>query len=150
MAKEIERKFLVKDKSFISAAFDVIDIAQGYLSVDPDRVVRVRIAGEKAFLTVKTRNNGPVRHEWEYEIPIKDAGEMLQSATHTIAKTRYFVKGSDGHVWEVDCFKGGNEGLIVAEIELADTEIAFEIPDFVGEEVTGDARYYNSNLAAQV
>ena len=151
MAKEIERKFMVKDGSYMTEAENSVEIAQGYLSIHPDRTVRVRIAGERGFMTVKTRNVGAVRGEWEFEIPIEDAREILsQAAVGVLSKTRYYVPSSDGFTWEIDKFHGSLEGLAIAEIELPDEQTPFALPPFAGKEVTGDPRYYNSNLATQV
>lgn len=146
MAKEIERKFLVTDMSFKQMAKSNVAIEQGYLSLDPDATVRVRIKGESAFLTVKSRNQGAVRDEWEYPVPVADAREMMRCCKGgCVSKVRYIVPFA-GRVWEVDVFRGHNAGLIIAELELpaADTEV--KLPSFVGEEVTGDVRYYNSSL----
>jgi adenylate cyclase len=147
MAKEIERKFLVKDLSFINLATRKVNIVQGYLSRRVESTVRVRIFGDSGKLTVKGANCGMVRSEWEYDIPEADAREMLSQCAegNVIEKTRYIVPFA-GFVWEVDEFHGGREGLIVAEIELPDAETQFPLPVFIGEEVTGDAAYYNSNL----
>lgn len=150
MAKEIERKFLVTDNSFKDLAINTIEISQGYLSVDADRTVRVRIYGDSAFLTVKTRNVGAIRNEWEYEIPLVDAQHMLDAAAiNRLSKTRFIVPANDGLFWEVDCFHGNLEGLVVAEIELPRENTFFVKPSFIGREVTGDPFYYNSNLATQ-
>ena len=150
MAKEIERKFLVVNDSFLSAEIKRVDIVQGYLSTDPDRTVRIRCAAEKAFLTVKTRNSGAVRNEWEFEIPADRAREMLETVKcPVICKTRFYVRAVDGHIWEIDCFHGRLEGLKLAEIELEAEDESFEIPEFAGDEVTSDPRYYNSNLVDQ-
>ena len=151
MAKEIERKFLVVDNSYRESAESVIEIIQGYLSADPDRTVRIRLYGDKAFLTVKTRNDGALRHEWEYEIPAEDAREMLEkAAVNVLSKRRYLVPASEkGLVWEVDEFGGALSGLVIAEVELPELDTPVNLPVFVGDEITGDPRYYNSNLAAQ-
>lgn len=151
MANEIERKFLVLNESFKELAFAKEEISQGYLSDIPERIVRVRILGSKGYITVKTRNVGFLRSEWEYEIPADEAREMLEEAAiRVLSKTRYFFHATDGLVWEIDCFHGHLEGLIIAEVELDKEDSAFVIPSFVGVEVTGDPRYYNSNLAIQV
>lgn len=151
MAQEIERKFLVASNSFLEKSTEKIEIAQGYLSVEPDRTVRVRVAGEKGYLTVKTRNHGAVRSEWEYQIPADEAYNMIdEAAINVILKTRYFIPEASGLMWEVDCFHGSLEGLKIAEIELPEVDTLFEIPDFIGDEITGDPRYYNSNLKGQV
>lgn len=147
MGKEIERKFLVKDNSFIGMATDRKDIMQGYLSVNPDATVRVRVAGEKAFITVKGRNSGAVRDEWEYALPLSDAREMLQRCcSGCIFKTRHIVPYG-AREWEVDVFAGRLSGLVVAEVELDSADAAVVLPPFVGREVTGDVRYYNSVLS---
>jgi len=147
MAQEIERKFLVKGdfKPFVSKSSRVI---QGYLSSVPERAVRVRVKGEKGFLTIKGIGNqeGTKRYEWEKEIPVNEAQELLQICEPgVIDKTRYLVKQGI-HTFEVDEFYGENQGLIVAEIELREDNEAFEKPDWLGQEVTGDVRYYNVML----
>ena len=110
--------------------------------------MRVRLKGEKAFLTVKTRNQGCVRNEWEYEIPAADARQMLENCRGCIiSKTRYYIPADDGLQWEVDEFHGTRQGLTVAEIELPSEDTAFAIPSFIGDEVTGDPAYYNSSLS---
>ncbi len=148
MAKEIERKFLVKDKSYRQLADNAYEIQQAYITTEPTRTVRVRIKESKAFLTVKTRNEGCVRNEWEFEIDIQSAREMISLCCgNHIHKTRYCVESSDGYIWEVDEFHGSQEGLVVAEIELPTANSNFILPSFIGEEVTGDPRYYNSSLA---
>lgn len=150
MAKEIERKFLVTNESFKNSFLRVEEIRQGYLSIVPERTVRIRTLGNKGYITVKTRNIGMIRSEWEYEIPFIEACEILdEAAFKVISKTRYFVKSSDSKIWEVDCFHGAHEGLVIAEIELESEDTSFELPDFVGKEITGDSRYYNSNLSTQ-
>jgi len=147
MAQEIERKFLVKG-SFKEAAFDAIRITQGYLSTSPGRSVRVRIRGSQGFLTIKgpSRDGGLSRFEWEKEIGADEARELMALCEPgLIDKTRWLVKVGS-HTFEVDEFHGDNEGLIVAEVELGAPDEAFEKPDWLGEEVTGDRRYYNSAL----
>lgn len=148
MAKEIERKFLVKDQSFISMAGKVDRIEQGYVSLRPGGTVRVRIKNDRAYLTVKGLNKGAVRDEWEYEIPLKDAREMVDRVTEgiVIKKLRYNVD-YQGRKWEVDVFEGVHQGLILAEVELESADALLDIPPFIGEEVTGDVRYYNSVLS---
>ena len=150
MAKEIERKFLVCGTEYRTQAEARYEIMQGYLSADPDATVRVRIAGDNAFITVKSRNSGAVRNEWEYPVPAADAREMLRVCNRgrLIEKTRYIVSAGNGLRWEVDEFHGALDGLVVAEIELPSEDTVFGLPAFVGEEVTGDAHYYNSSLAA--
>ncbi len=146
MALEIERKYLVKDSSFVALATSTTSIRQGYLSRDADATVRVRTKGEKAFLTVKTRNRGCVRSEFEYEVPVADAEAMMAACKGlVIDKTRYVVP-SDGYNWEIDVFHGALEGVVVAEIELPSEDAEFSVPPFIGEEVTGKSEYYNSNI----
>jgi len=149
MAKEIERKFLVADDSFMAMAEGCVHIVQGYLSRRPEATVRVRIKGDRAFLTVKTANCGAVRDEWEYDVPVCDAEAMLAAVAGegVIDKTRWFVRW-DEHLWEVDQFHGRLAPLVVAEVELSDEKEPVTLPPFVGREVTGDVRYYNSNLVA--
>ena len=147
MAKEIERKFLVAGDAYKSMASKSIRIIQGYLSTDKKAVVRVRRWGDDAYLTVKGENRGSVRDEWEYAIPAADADEMLGRLVSgtVVDKTRYIVEFG-GHVWEVDEFHSPVQGLVVAEIELSDENEQFMMPPFLGAEVTGDPRYYNSNI----
>ena len=144
MAKEIERKFLVKDSWQPQSAG--IKIAQGYLSTVPERTVRVRIKGNRGYLTIKGKNQGISRAEYEYEIPRQDAEEMLQLAEQPIlVKTRYLEQQGE-FTWEVDVFAGENQGLVVAEIELPAEDAEFSRPAWLGQEVSGDVRYYNANL----
>ena len=148
MAQEIERKFLVKDSSFKELAFSSSRIAQGYICSSRGRTVRVRIRDEKGYLTIKgpAGENGLSRYEWEKEIPLNEAQELMKLCEpDMIDKTRYLVQ-SGNHVFEVDEFYGENEGLVVAEVELSSENEPFEKPDFIGEEVTGIAKYYNSFL----
>ena len=148
MALEIERKFLVKDDSYKRMAFQLSRIAQGYICSMRGRTVRVRIRDDKGFLTIKgpASVKGLGRYEWEKEIPLDEAQELMKLCEPgMIDKTRYLVR-SGKHVFEVDEFYGENEGLTIAEVELASEDEAYEKPAFVGEEVTGDVRYYNSFL----
>ncbi|BBB32656.1 adenylate cyclase [Thermotomaculum hydrothermale] len=145
MGKEIERKFLVKGNF---PKENGIRIIQGYLSSVPERTVRVRIKGDKGYLTVKGIGNesGASRFEWEIEIPVEDAKQLLNICEPgVIDKTRYRVKVGN-HLFEIDEFYGDNEGLVIAEVELSDENEEFEKPEWLGEEVTGDVRYYNSML----
>ena len=147
MNYEIERKFLVAG-DYKSHAFNHYRIVQGYLSSVLERVVRIRIQGETAYLTIKTTVSDTefTRYEWEREIPVHDAEEMLKFCEKEIIdKTRYLVKVGS-HVFEVDEFYGNNQGLVVAEVELTSEDEVFEKPDWLGEEVTSDNRYYNSML----
>lgn len=147
MAQEIERKFLVKG-DFKSEVFKRTRITQGYLSSVPERTVRVRVKGDKGFITIKGIGNetGASRYEWEKEIPVEDVRELLKICEPgVIDKTRYLVKNGE-YTFEVDEFYGDNDGLTVAEIELPSEDAAFNKPAWLGEEVTGDVRYYNSML----
>ncbi len=147
MNYEIERKFLVKG-DFKAQAFANYRIVQGYLSTIPLRVVRIRIKGELAYITIKsTISSGQfTRYEWEKEIAVKDAEEMLKFCEEEIVeKTRYLVKVG-AHVFEIDEFYGSNKGLLLAEVELQSEDEVFEKPDWLGREVTHDIRYYNSML----
>ena len=146
---EIERKFLVKINDFKTLAFAQNRIAQGYLNSTPERTVRVRIKGEKGFLTIKGIGNesGMTRFEWEKEIPVEEALQLLKLCEGgKIDKIRYEIKVGS-HVFEVDEFFGENDGLIIAEIELSSETENFEKPDWLGEEVTNDERYYNAYLS---
>ena len=148
MAIEIERKFLVRDDSWRTGADSGVFYSQGYLSTDPQRCVRVRIAGQRAWLNIKSAVSTLRRLEYEYEIPPGDARELLHSACvqPAVEKTRYHV-AHQGHVWELDVFAGANTGLVVAELELADEQEPFARPAWLGQEVSDDPRYYNMNLA---
>ena len=119
---------------------------QGYLVTDPDKTIRVRVAGEQGFITIKGKNKGAARLEYEYEIPVAEAKELLDNfAVSELSKIRYKIP-FDGKLWEVDEFWGANAGLMVAEIELASEDEKFNLPDWIATEVTGDEKYYNSNL----
>ena len=147
MAQEIEKKFLVAGE-FKESAKKATRITQGYLSSVPERTVRVRVKGDKGYITVKGIGNdsGASRFEWEKEIPVEDVRDLLKICEPgVIDKTRYLVD-CDGHTFEVDEFYGDNEGLVVAEVELSDENEAFTRPSWLGEEVTGDKKYYNSML----
>jgi adenylate cyclase len=146
---EIERKFLVSSNAFKEEAFTQNRIKQGYLSAVPERTVRVRIKGEKGFLTIKGISNesGLSRFEWEKEIPVDEAEKLLLLCeAGVIDKTRFEIK-MGGHIFEVDEFYGENEGLVMAEIELESESETFEKPVWLGQEVTNDKRYYNSYLS---
>ena len=147
MGVEIERKFLLANDHWRDEKAKGILYRQGYLCTEKERTVRVRVAGEKAYLTIKGMSHGAQRMEFEYEIPIHDANEMMHSMCMKplIEKHRYKIQHS-GLIWEIDEFSGDNEGLIVAEIELKHENERFEVQDWLGEEVTGDDRYYNSML----
>ena len=148
MATETERKFLVKGE-FRHLAVRQITITQSYLLKDPDKTIRLRIADDKAFLTIKTplAQNTIARNEWEFPIPLQDASEIMKiSLPGKIMKTRYIIP-SGIHNFEVDVFHDKNEGLVIAEIELTSEDEQFDIPEWFGEEVTGNPNYYNANLA---
>jgi adenylate cyclase len=150
MALEVERKFLVKGGGWRVLGTPVL-IRQGYLATGPERVVRVRMAGERAWLTIKGLNFGAARREYEYAIPLEDATEMLgvEGLCERPILEKWRTRIRCGEVWwEVDEFLGENAGLVVAEVELREPGQALDLPEWVGEEVTGDARYFNSNLPA--
>lgn len=147
MAQEIERKFLVTG-DFKSQAYAQSHIIQGYISSAHGRTVRVRIRDEKGYLTIKGASNasGTSRYEWEKELPLSEAKELMKLCEPgVIDKSRYLVL-SGVHIFEVDEFYGENVGLVVAEVELSSEDEVFVAPDFISKEVTGDARYYNSQL----
>lgn len=149
MGIEIERKFLVSSEGWRQPAAAQTRFSQGYLSRDPARTVRVRQAGERGFLTIKGATTGATRAEFEYEIPLSDAQALLALCEGPlIDKIRHLCPHA-GSVWEVDEFLGAHAGLVLAEIELQAEDQPFERPDWLGEEVTGDARYVNANLAAR-
>ncbi len=148
MVREIERKFLVKNKTFKVDSEKEIKITQGFLSTIPERTVRIRIKRNQGFITVKGVGNdsGVSRFEWEKEIDIQDARELLKICEPgIIEKTRFHVKSGE-HTFEIDEFHGDNNGLIVAEIELSFEDENFEKPEWLGKEVTGDVKYYNSMI----
>jgi adenylate cyclase len=147
MATETERKFLVKSE-FRQFAIKEIKIVQAYLSIDPDKTIRLRTADEKAFITIKNKpaEKSITRGEWEFPIPVNDANEMMAFCLPgRIFKSRYLIPFGK-HTWEVDVFHDKNEGLIIAEIELSSEEEMYEKPEWLGEEVTGIPEYYNANL----
>lgn len=148
MALEIERKFLVAGDGWRDAAHASRHMAQGYLNDQGRASVRVRIEGEQANLNIKAMQIGSSRAEYEYSIPLAEAREILDGLTLTppVEKTRYWVKHA-GHTWEIDEFAGANAPLVVAELELDDPTADFERPDWLGAEVTDEARYYNHALA---
>lgn len=146
MAYEIEHKYLVINDSYKEMATGKVNIRQGYLNRNPDRTVRIRTMGNKGFLTVKSRNHGAKRLEFEYEIPVSDAVEILKLAEPSIVeKTRYFIPYGN-LIWEVDEFHGNLSGVIVAEVEIPNTDHTYEKPPFIGDDITGNPAYYNSNL----
>jgi adenylate cyclase len=147
MGQEIERKYLVANDDWRRHAGSGTLYVQGYLSLDPERSVRVRIAGGKAALTIKSETTSSIRDEFEYQIPAEDADRMLAGICikPLIEKTRYVIQ--DGKLkWEIDEFSAENQGLIIAEVELEDDQLEIVTPEWVGEEVTDDPRYFNINL----
>lgn len=147
MVNEIERKFLVAG-DFKSSSYKSIRITQAYLSSVPERTVRLRIKGDKGFITIKgiASASGASRYEWEKEVPVNEIKELLQLCEPgLIDKTRYLVKAGK-HIFEIDEFYGENEGLVVAEVELASEDEKFEKPSWLGKEVTGEMKYYNAFL----
>ena len=146
MDVEIERKFLLVGNEWRALGQPVL-LRQGYLSATPERTVRVRIEGEQGVLTIKSKSEGASRGEWEYPIPLNDATELLERLCERPLVEKYRRRiGHAGFVWEVDEFLGENAGLVVAEIELPSQDAAFDRPAWIGQEVTADKRYYNSNL----
>ncbi len=149
MSLEIERKFLVKNDVFKKESFQQKIIKQGYLNSDKNRTVRIRISDHQGFITVKGVSNasGATRFEWEKEIDVTEATEMLSLCETTIIDKNRFLVESGKHIFEIDEFYGDNQGLIIAEIELNSENETFEKPTWLGEEVTGNAKYYNSYLS---
>jgi CYTH domain-containing protein len=147
MPTEIERKFLVKSEEWRTLGTGTI-YRQGYIATKKGTTVRVRLAGNQGYITIKGPSKGISRAEYEYSIPAEDAQEMLDNLCEPplIEKTRYKIEIA-GLIWEVDEFSGKNQGLIVAEVELTDANQTIEMPDWIGQEVSDDARYYNANLA---
>jgi len=146
MATEIEHKYLVNGNSYKQEAGEKSEIKQGFLSRNPERTVRVRIRDDKGYITIKGKGQGAAHPEYEYEVPIQDAIEMLALCEPpVIEKTRYIVVHEDNR-WEVDEFHGDLEGLVMAELEIPYEDYRFALPPFIGREVTGDPHYYNSQL----
>ena len=146
MGYEIERKYLVKDTTILEDKCGVL-YRQAYIATTNNNVVRLRTVDKNAYITLKGENNGVVRLEYEYEIPLKDANEIIENLCQKpiIEKMRYTIY-HEGFEWVIDKFLGENSGLIMAEIELPNKDTVFTKPSFIGQEVTGDVRYYNSNL----
>ncbi len=148
MPFEIEKKFLVSDNTYKQEAQTQVRIIQGYLSTDPERTVRIRIKEERGYLTIKGKSNasGTTRYEWEKEIEVSEAEELLKLCKEgVIDKTRFLVKAGK-HTFEVDEFYGDNQGLVVAEIELENENENFQKPQWLSDEVTGQDKYYNAQL----
>ena len=147
---EIERKFLVSDpEAARAAAISETEIAQGYLSANPQATVRVRLRGNRGYLTVKSKNCGSVRNEWEYEIPADDARQMLRLAETAVLRKMRRLVPFGGLTWEVDFFSNP-PGLILAEVELPRADYPVEFPAWVGKEVTDDPAYFNSAIARRI
>ena len=144
--KEIERKFLILRNQF-NPSGEGTKIRQGYLSIDSEKVVRIRVAGEKGFITIKGSMKGLTRPEFEYEIPKKEAEFLLGMCINNLVEKVRYIEKYKGMIWEVDVFEKANSGLIMAEIELESENQLFEIPPWIGEEVTFDKRFYNSWLS---
>jgi adenylate cyclase len=149
MAVEIEHKFLLANNEWRKQVSYSVKYKQGYLSAVATSSIRVRISDEQAWLNIKSATIGTHRHEYEYEIPLSDAHEIMSNLCRKpiVEKTRHLVI-HDGNTWEIDEFEGDNDGLIVAEIELTEVGATFSTPTWLGEEVTSDHRYYNNNLAS--
>jgi adenylate cyclase len=148
MLQEIERKFKVKNDAYKAEAVKVVRITQGYLSSVPERTVRVRLKDEEAFITIKgaTNDRGTTRFEWEKSISVSEALQLLSLCEKGVIDKRRYIVPVGEYTFEVDEFYGDNEGLVMAEIELPDENATFTKPDWLGEEVTGDGRYYNAML----
>lgn len=146
MAFEIEHKYLVDNDSYLKLQTEVYHITQGYLSRNPERTVRIRTVDSKGFITIKGITNGDKRHEFEYEIPFVDANEMLKLCVPPVIEKYRHIVPYEGKVWEVDEFKGDLNSVVIAEIELKSSDELYALPPFVGKNITGDVRYYNSQL----
>lgn len=146
MSLEIEHKYLVTDDSYKKLAAKKVHIMQGYISREKERTVRIRVKDSKAYITIKTKNIGDTRNEFEYEIPKSDALKLLKICNPpVIEKYRYIVEFK-GFTWEVDEFQGELCGIVIAEIELPTSDTVYETPPFIGKNVTGMPEYYNSNI----
>lgn len=147
--QEIERKFLIKNNSFKDESHKSYAIVQGYLNSHPERSVRIRIKGEKGFITVKgpSSKNGTTRFEWEKEIAVEEAKTLLELCEPEIIEKRRYLVNLREHTFEIDEFYGNNKGLMVAEVELESENETFEKPEWLGEEVTGELKYYNAYLS---
>jgi len=146
---EIERKFLVRSDAFMAQATTHYEIMQGYLCKEPGKTIRVRIRDTRAFLTIKSSRlrEGLAKFEWEREIDLADARELMQICLPgAISKTRYIIPTNNDRKWEVDVFHGRLGGLVLAELELEDEHETFDLPEWLGEEVTGQPQYYNANM----
>jgi adenylate cyclase len=150
MALEIEHKYLIKPEAWAKVIpHKSVVLQQAYLSTDPEKTIRVRTMNDNAYMTIKGKSRGAVRLEYEYEIPLSDARELIRNfCSNVVEKVRHYVE-HEGKTWEVDEFKGSNEGLLVAEIELQAEDEAYGLPDWAGANVTQDQRYANSNLSVK-
>jgi len=146
MSKEIERKYLLKNNDWRKLSTSSFKIKQGYLNSNIERTVRVRRIGDKALLTIKSKNEGITRSEYEYEIPVEDAISLLDLCEKPIIEKTRSIVVFENKTWEIDEFEGENKGLIIAEIELSSENEKFILPDWIGKEVSDDVRYYNSSL----
>lgn len=146
---EIERKFLVNSNEYKNKAHKSVKIVQGYLSKDPERTVRIRISDDRGFITIKgtSSDDGLSRYEWEKEIPLAEAKELISICLPTIIEKFRFEVYYKNILFEVDEFEGAHEGLVVAEVELENTQKEIELPDWIGKEVTGNKKYYNAVLS---
>ena len=146
MGMEIEHKFLVTGNSYRQDATRRCEIKQGFLSRDPERTVRVRVKDDKGYITIKGKGTGAAHPEFEYEIPLADALQLMNMCKPPVIEKSRFIVMHEGNRWEVDEFHGKLQGLVIAELEVPDVDYHFSLPCFVGQEVTGDPRYYNSQL----
>lgn len=148
MALEIEHKYLIKPEAWAKVVpLKSVILQQAYLSTDPEKTIRVRTMNDSAYMTIKGKSRGAVRLEYEYEIPLSDALELIRNfSSNLVEKVRHYVE-FEGKTWEVDEFKGSNEGLLVAEIELQTEDEMYHLPEWADANVTHDQRYANSNLS---
>lgn len=146
MAFEIEHKYLVDNETYRSMATHKYHIFQGYLSREPARTVRIRTKDDIGYITIKGITKGDIRHEFEYDIPYKDALQLLQMCIPPIIEKVRYIVPFEGHIWEIDEFKGELNHVVIAEIELNESNEKYELPPFVGQNITGDVKYYNSNI----
>ena len=146
MGLEIERKFLLKNNSWKKEVKETISIRQGYLNSEIERTIRIRIQGERGVLTIKGKNQNVTRKEFEYQIPLDDALHLISMCEKPIIEKTRFLIPSNRSTWEIDVFDGENKGLVIAEIELSSEEESFDIPNWLGKEVSSESKYYNSSL----
>lgn len=146
MGLEIERKFLLKNNSWKKEIKKTIFIRQGYLNSKVERTVRIRIQGEQGVLTIKGKNQNVTRKEFEYQIPLDDALHLISMCEKPVIEKTRFLISSNRCTWEIDVFDGENKGLVIAEIELSSEEESFDIPNWLGKEVSSESKYYNSSL----